>query len=369
MKNKIFLSLIVLIFLTVSSFGFNVSDYESLSSIKLDCDEYKGYVQIDLPNEINNFDNLKMYIEDNKYYFQKSSIKDYFILNKNWYTSRIENINVEDMSKMTDNNYNSYVTFDNESEIEIVFNNPNLQKFDKIEINLMDSSIDEILVFDDVENLIQNNYIQNNFKYIINLDSEETSNNFKLNIKFKDILKITEVVIFEKKQEMTSAKLYLYNDNECDKNYKLYFGNYGIDNSKIYSNLEIPHKIEYDILTAKNQLYNDDFDFDGILNDIDNCRNTVNEDQKDINYNKIGDACEDDDRDRILNINDNCIDKYNPNQVDFDNDLIGDACDMNDNRVLESHQYLKYIIIFVAVIAFSFISYMLIKDDKIDAKK
>ena len=59
----------------------------------------------------------------------------------------------------------------------------------------------------------------------------------------------------------------------------------------------------------------EDDDFDGVLNNIDNCPNSRNPDQKDRDGDGYGDFC------------DNCPDKPNANQNDFDNDTLGEACD------------------------------------------
>jgi hypothetical protein len=58
-----------------------------------------------------------------------------------------------------------------------------------------------------------------------------------------------------------------------------------------------------------------DTDSDTIPDNIDNCRNTPNSDQRDVDGDGIGDAC------------DNCRNNPNPDQLDTDGDGIGDACD------------------------------------------
>lgn len=77
-----------------------------------------------------------------------------------------------------------------------------------------------------------------------------------------------------------------------------------------------------------------DEDGDGILNAEDNCPNTANADQADIDNNGIGDVCQDTDDDTILDINDNCPNTANTDQVDTDGDGIGDACQDTDGDTI-----------------------------------
>ena len=81
--------------------------------------------------------------------------------------------------------------------------------------------------------------------------------------------------------------------------------------------------------------FDNDFDNDGILNEVDNCPLTPNPDQLDSDNDGAGDACDppdvidnDFDKDGILNDVDNCPVNANPDQLDSDNDGIGDACDI-----------------------------------------
>ena len=89
-----------------------------------------------------------------------------------------------------------------------------------------------------------------------------------------------------------------------------------------------------------------DTDNDGILDDVDNCVNTPNPDQADIDGNGIGDVCQDTDGDGVLDINDNCPTEANTDQADVDGNGIGDACqdtdsdgvlDINDNCPLTAN--------------------------------
>lgn len=93
-----------------------------------------------------------------------------------------------------------------------------------------------------------------------------------------------------------------------------------------------------------------DTDGDGLADCIDNCPETPNPDQLDVDANGIGDACEvpeveeicdgidnngdgfidegfgDIDADGVADCVDNCIYTYNPDQADFDGDGLGDVC-------------------------------------------
>lgn len=72
----------------------------------------------------------------------------------------------------------------------------------------------------------------------------------------------------------------------------------------------------------------DDIDGDGIPNHQDNCPRVHNPDQKDTDGDGVGDACTDDrDGDGIPDAKDNCPDIPNPDQADLDGDGVGDACD------------------------------------------
>ena len=79
-----------------------------------------------------------------------------------------------------------------------------------------------------------------------------------------------------------------------------------------------------------------DADADGDPNNADNCPNTPNPDQADVDGDGIGNVCDllndiDFDNDGVLNGDDNCPDNFNPNQEDVDNDGIGNVCDpIND---------------------------------------
>ena len=71
-----------------------------------------------------------------------------------------------------------------------------------------------------------------------------------------------------------------------------------------------------------------DFDGDGVTDDTDNCDQTPNPDQLDLDGDKTGDACDlDDDGDLKADEDDNCPRVANADQADADGDGIGDVCD------------------------------------------
>ncbi len=62
----------------------------------------------------------------------------------------------------------------------------------------------------------------------------------------------------------------------------------------------------------------DDADCDGVLDGVDNCVDTANPDQADVDSDGVGDACEDTDDDGVFDSGDNCPSDYNPGQEDGD---------------------------------------------------
>ncbi|MFZ1704022.1 MAG: MopE-related protein [Saprospiraceae bacterium] len=74
-----------------------------------------------------------------------------------------------------------------------------------------------------------------------------------------------------------------------------------------------------------------DLDSDGVCDDDDNCPDSFNPGQEDLDNNGVGDLCEsysDLDGDGISDDDDNCLDSPNPDQSDSDCDEVGDSCDI-----------------------------------------
>lgn len=85
-----------------------------------------------------------------------------------------------------------------------------------------------------------------------------------------------------------------------------------------------------------------DIDADGVADMHDNCVQTANADQKDIDGNGRGDACDDFDKDGLVTVKDNCPNNPNRNQVDTDGDGVGDACDGEESRITERNAWLPW---------------------------
>ncbi|MBN1945344.1 MAG: thrombospondin type 3 repeat-containing protein [Bradymonadales bacterium] len=65
----------------------------------------------------------------------------------------------------------------------------------------------------------------------------------------------------------------------------------------------------------------DDFDWDGVLDVVDNCPLMGNQSQEDTDGDGMGDVC------------DNCPEQLNEDQLDSDGDDVGDACDCDDGMM------------------------------------
>jgi hypothetical protein len=86
-----------------------------------------------------------------------------------------------------------------------------------------------------------------------------------------------------------------------------------------------------------------DGDGDGIRNELDNCVERANPDQKDQDGNQRGDACDDFDVDDLINAEDNCPNIPNRDQADEDGDEIGDACDTFEDRITERYPWVPWV--------------------------
>lgn len=81
-----------------------------------------------------------------------------------------------------------------------------------------------------------------------------------------------------------------------------------------------------------------DIDRDGVFDSVDNCVFVRNAEQADIDFNGIGNACDDQDGDTVFDSVDNCIFVGNIDQSDTDNDGYGNICDgdLNNDGIVNS---------------------------------
>ncbi len=88
-----------------------------------------------------------------------------------------------------------------------------------------------------------------------------------------------------------------------------------------------------DVCDACPNDFDNDIDADGVCGDVDNCIDTSNPLQEDLDSDGQGDACDaDDDNDGIPDVDDNCPTDVNADQADFDSDGQGDICDVDDDN-------------------------------------
>lgn len=101
------------------------------------------------------------------------------------------------------------------------------------------------------------------------------------------------------------------------------------DQSDIDGDL-IGNKCDYDN-TSKNPL-DSDFDKDWVGDSLDNCKYISNPDQRDSNSDSVWDVCMDDDRDWIIGNLDNCPNISNPDQKDINANNVWDACEFDKDN-------------------------------------
>jgi hypothetical protein len=111
---------------------------------------------------------------------------------------------------------------------------------------------------------------------------------------------------------------------------------YSIKEKEILKNPEVLSQTNSNYIIA-------DTDKDGVPNIKDNCTSVANSDQKDLDYNNRGDACDDFDQDGLINSEDNCPDQPNRDQMDEDGDNIGNICDKEESRITEKYTWLPWL--------------------------
>lgn len=175
-----------------------------------------------------------------------------------------------------------------------------------------------------------------------------TASTWKIALTYGQPLRVTELRFGQENLTQESARSVRFLA-QPDHSYRVYF------DPDRWSNLatgETPNLTsDVDILrltgtpTPQINPFYKTVDSDGdIIPDLrDNCVQTSNPDQVDVNGNGRGDACDDFDRDGRINAQDNCPDITNAGQNDIDSDGIGDACDGQESRVTEKYKWLPWV--------------------------
>jgi len=185
---------------------------------------------------------------------------------------------------------------------------------------------------------------------------QRTSKLWKINFKHAQPLRLREITFADDKaKDIKSGEevVWLAKPGETYKVYADAASYVDIETGESGNLLQTPDDIKTTTLGPKetNPAYKDpDADSDGIPNYRDNCVNLSNEDQKDLDNDKIGDACEDHDKDGVIDSKDNCPKDPNSSQLDTDGDGIGDVCDTEESRVTEKMLWLPWAAMGVAAI-------------------
>ena len=135
-----------------------------------------------------------------------------------------------------------------------------------------------------------------------------------------------------------------------DNAYNKFLNKYLAKNINAKYSIDIDTK-EFELSFARNELYVEDIDNDGINNNIDNCPFDSNNKQKDSDWDFIGDICDYDndsknpyerdyDNDWIWDNSDNCKYVFNAKQKDSNANWIWDLCSDDDNDWIISKPFL-----------------------------
>ena len=352
--NSLLIILIASTMVLPTVLAFEASEYEFFSDIDVYCEEYIGDVRFELPSEYLSLSSPKSYMAGG--HNIEKNVGGYYNKLQNWFVKQIVGEPISEVEKIFDNNYNTYLVSENSRSLEATFENPSSKKVKKVSIDLRDSTLNSIEIYNGNQKIdfIKNT---NNFHYELIFNQEINTNSLRLVLGYSDVLKIKEISFFEYIGGDSKSFGYFNINNNCVESFRFYFGEYGESNARSGAK-NLPVEFDLSVNTFRNSEYVDDFDGDGIKNDNDNCRDLPNPLQKDINYNNIGDACEDFDRDGIINLLDNCPEKSNYDQLDGDGDGIGNACDEDDGRFFEKYKYLTFI--FAAIIAAVFVGFSIV---------
>ena len=152
---------------------------------------------------------------------------------------------------------------------------------------------------------------------------------------YRELIKISELNL--SKNWATILIKSFYNDNieiyskyNCkDKNFSTTaktYDDFSIDKNTKIIDVKMMKNPKYDVYTKK------DLDNDWVEDEIDNCISRYNPDQKDSNWDWIGDMCSDDDNDGIIGYYDNCVNVSNADQKDVNNNWVWDVCEFDKDE-------------------------------------
>ncbi|MGC8775776.1 MAG: thrombospondin type 3 repeat-containing protein [Minisyncoccia bacterium] len=293
------------------------------------------------------------------YYFKKETLVNEALFSaalSPYFNSK----NIGDLKNLVDKNPNTYVEFllpdpsknpskKNWGEVKIILYSsfPITSSMLKVlfDENVVLPSTVEIRAFVDGQEKIifaETNMYQNTINFI-----KTTSNIWEVKFTYYQPLRISELVFNQDNAKKTNlnAIRFLAQPNHS---YRIYFDpdRFPSIDSATAENLVFAEnvlKLEVNSYEKNENYVIADTDNDGIPDVQDNCPSVYNPDQKDVNSNKVGDACEDFDLDGIINSKDNCPDQYNPDQLDVDSDGIGDVCDKEESRFTEKYPWIPWV--------------------------
>lgn len=176
---------------------------------------------------------------------------------------------------------------------------------------------------------------------------ETTAKNWRIEFNHAQPLRLREIAFTEKRKEALTGVEIRWLARQ-GKTYTLYTDAHTYSGVKTAESGKLQGE-DLDVIKLKlgegnnNPIFKEsDIDKDGIPDVKDNCVTIANVDQKDIDFNGRGDACEDFDGDGVVNFKDNCLEYPNRNQSDVDADGIGDVCDKEESRFTEKNPWLPW---------------------------
>ena len=183
---------------------------------------------------------------------------------------------------------------------------------------------------------------------------ETTSSSWDITLTYSQPLRIAELQLTQLNAARTDSE-YIRFLAQPNTSYEIYINpdrngaRTSGESGNLSSNIDV--LMLSSLSTVSNPRYvQADIDEDGIPDTRDNCIQTKNPDQADINNNGRGDLCDDFDKDGRINSVDNCINLPNSNQRDEDGDGVGDACDEEESRITEKYKWIPWAGIGIAIV-------------------